>query len=62
MYRANYPVDNPADYWNISLCLVFLDHLVEETTLLNDKQDTETQYNKTCHKRFIGHETKENMT
>lgn len=32
------------------------------TTLLNDKQDTETQYNKTCHKRFIGHETKENMT
>ena len=30
MYRANYPVDKPSDYWNISLCLVFLDHLVEE--------------------------------
>ena len=30
MYRANYPVDNPSDYWKISLYLVFLDHLVEE--------------------------------
>jgi len=30
MYRAYYPVDNPADYWKISLYLVFLDHLVEE--------------------------------
>jgi hypothetical protein len=30
MYRANYPVDNPSDYWKISIYLVFLDHLVEE--------------------------------
>ena len=33
MYRANYPVYNPSDYWKISLYLVFLetlDHLVEE--------------------------------
>ena len=30
MYRANYPVDNPSDYWKISLYLVFLEHLVEE--------------------------------
>ena len=30
MYRACYPVDNPSDYWKISLCLVFLGHLVEE--------------------------------
>jgi len=30
--RANYHVDNPSDYWRISLYLVFLDHLslVEE--------------------------------
>jgi len=30
---ANYPVDNPSDYWKISLYFVFLetlDHLVEE--------------------------------
>ena len=30
MYRTNYPVDNISDYWKISLCLVFLGHLVEE--------------------------------
>ena len=33
MFRANYSVDNPSDYWKISLYLVFLetvDHLVEE--------------------------------
>jgi hypothetical protein len=30
MYRAIYPVDNPSDYWKISLYLVFFDHLVEE--------------------------------
>jgi hypothetical protein len=30
MYRANYPVYNPSDYWKISIYLVFLDHLVEE--------------------------------
>ena len=30
MYRANYPVDNPSDYWKISIYIVFLDHLVEE--------------------------------
>jgi len=30
MYRANYPVDNPSDYWKISIFLVFLDYLVEE--------------------------------
>ena len=30
MYRLNYPVDNPSDYWKISIYLVFLDHLVEE--------------------------------
>ena len=30
MYRANYPVDNPSDYWKISLYVFFLDHLVEE--------------------------------
>ena len=30
MFRANYPVDNPSDYWKISLYLVFLDPLVEE--------------------------------
>jgi hypothetical protein len=33
MYRTDYPVDNPPEYWKISrlnLCLVFLDHLVEE--------------------------------
>ena len=33
MFRANYHVDNPSDYWKISLYLVFLetwDHLVEE--------------------------------
>jgi hypothetical protein len=30
MYIANYPVDNPSDYWKISPCLVFLYHLVEE--------------------------------
>ena len=33
MFRANYPVYNPSDYWIISLYLVFLetlDHLVEE--------------------------------
>ena len=30
MYRANYPVDNPSDYWKISTYIVFLDHLVEE--------------------------------
>jgi len=30
MYRANYPVDNPSDYWKISIHIVFLDHLVEE--------------------------------
>ena len=30
MYRANYHIDNPSDYWKISLFLVFLDHLVEE--------------------------------
>ena len=29
MYRANYPVDNPSDYWKISINIV-LDHLVEE--------------------------------
>jgi len=28
--RVNYPVDNPSDYWRISLYLVLLDHLVEE--------------------------------
>ena len=27
MYRANYPVDNPSDYWNIS---IYIDHLEEE--------------------------------
>ena len=26
----NYPVDNPSDYWRISIYLVFLDHLVEQ--------------------------------
>jgi len=30
MYKVDYPVDNPVDYWKISLYLVFLDHLVEE--------------------------------
>ena len=30
MYRANYPVYNSSDFWEISLCNVFLDHLVEE--------------------------------
>jgi hypothetical protein len=30
MYIANYPVDNPSDYWKISPCLVFLYPLVEE--------------------------------
>jgi hypothetical protein len=30
MYIANYPVDNPSDYWKISLCLVFFDYFVEE--------------------------------
>ena len=33
MFRANYPVDNPSDYWKISLYFVFLetlDHLVED--------------------------------
>jgi hypothetical protein len=30
MYRAYYPVDNPSEYWKISLCIVFLDHLVEK--------------------------------
>ena len=30
MYRAIYPVDNPSDYWKISLYLVLFDHLVEE--------------------------------
>jgi hypothetical protein len=30
MYRANYPVDNPSDYWKMSIYIVFLDHLVEE--------------------------------
>jgi hypothetical protein len=32
MYRANYLVDNPFDYWKISIYMyiVFLDHLVEE--------------------------------
>ena len=33
MFRENYPVNNPSDYWKISLYLVFLetlDHLVEE--------------------------------
>ena len=33
MFRANYSVDNPSDFWKISLYLVFLetvDHLVEE--------------------------------
>jgi len=30
MYRANYPVDNPSDYWKITLYFVFLDHLVKE--------------------------------
>ena len=33
MFRANYPVDNPSDYWKISLYHVFLetvDNLVEE--------------------------------
>jgi len=30
MYRAYYPVEYPSDYWKISLCLVFLDHLVEK--------------------------------
>ena len=29
MYRAYYPADNPTDYWKISICLVFLGHLVE---------------------------------
>ena len=28
--RANYPVKYPSDYWRISICLVSLDHLVEE--------------------------------
>jgi hypothetical protein len=30
MYRANYHVDNPSDYWKMSIYIVFLDHLVEE--------------------------------
>ena len=30
MFRTNYPVDNPSDYWKISLYLLFLDHLMEE--------------------------------
>ena len=33
MFRENYPVEFPSDYWKISLYLVFLetlDHLVEE--------------------------------
>ena len=30
MYRATYPVDNPSDYWKITLYFVFLDHLVKE--------------------------------
>ena len=32
MYKANYLVDNPFDYWKISIYMyiVFLDHLVEE--------------------------------
>ena len=27
MFRANYPVDNPSDYWKISQYLVFLETL-----------------------------------
>jgi hypothetical protein len=34
MYRANYSVDNPSDYWKISLYLVFLCHLVDEISKL----------------------------
>ena len=34
MYRANYPLDNPSDYWKISIYIVFLDHLVEDISKL----------------------------
>ena len=39
MYRAYYPAENPADYWKISICLVFLGHLVEGMDIkANSKQ------------------------
>jgi hypothetical protein len=41
MYNANYSLDNPSDYWKLSLYLVFLDHLVEEISkrvLSNEKR------------------------
>ena len=36
--RVNYPVDNPSDYWRISLFLVFLDHLADEISMSSSKQ------------------------
>ena len=30
MYRANYPVDNPSDYWKLSIYIVLLNHSMEE--------------------------------
>jgi hypothetical protein len=35
--RVNYPVDNPSDYWRISLFLVFLDHLAEAISKSSSK-------------------------
>jgi hypothetical protein len=34
------PVDNPSDYWKISLYIVFLDHLVEEISKPDRLLDT----------------------
>ena len=36
MYRANYPVDNPSDYWKISLYPVFLNYLKRLLNLTTD--------------------------
>ena len=40
MYRAYYPVDNPSDYWKISLYLVFLDlvEVISKGVLSNEER------------------------
>ncbi|XP_071148256.1 zinc finger MYM-type protein 1-like [Mytilus edulis] len=32
MHRQNHPINDPSEYWRVSLYLVFLDHLVTEIT------------------------------
>ena len=39
-HSANHPINNPSDYWRVSLYYVFLDHLVAEITkrLINNEE------------------------